>query len=422
MERKINVDRLSNLPWDVLDSILVRIPLKEAVRTSVLSTKWRLKWTGLSQYLIDDRIFPTGLVLDPVGRGDQVAGILHQVQVNHNGPIEKFKFSAYCRLDHSVLLQWIIFLGGRGVNEFLLERFDSPMPFEFPFDQFSCPKLRHLNLFCCTIKLPIVHAFEGFSHLTSLQLTEVSINTETLECLIHKCSVLEKLTLLDLEFGDPIFLKIQNTKLRYLKIISAIGDIILHDNPFLVSVEIRLRIPPIPNILEQDSNLVRIFSSLQGIRRLALSNFSVLFFSNGIIPEKLPCPLHNLTVVELSEVSVDTLKQAMVCLSLIKSAPNLEELFISVARPFTNGKFVTDFLSDKCRFGLYFNRLKVVKVRGVWEMDHAWHFVKFILANSPVLETLTIVSLRDGRFTEEQLAKLDRASERVKILSLTACS
>ncbi|XP_062106398.1 F-box/FBD/LRR-repeat protein At1g13570-like [Humulus lupulus] len=418
MERKMNVDRLSNLPWDVLDSILLRIPLKEAVRTSVLSTKWRLKWTSLSQYLIDDRIFSSGLGLDPIARWDQIAEILRQVEMNHNGPIEKFKLSAYCRLDHSVLLQWIIFLSGRGVNEFLLERFDSPMPFEFPFDQFSCPKLRHLDLFCCIVKLPLVHAFEGFSHLMSLQLTEVSINTETLECLIRKCPVLERLTLL--EFGYPVYLKIQNTKLRYLKIVSAIGDIILHDNPFLVSVEIRLRIPPMPNMLEQDNNLVRIFGSLQGIRRLALSDFSILFMSNGIIPEKLPYPLDNLTVLELSEVTVDTLKHAMVCLCLLKSAPNLEELYISVARPFTSGKHVTDFLRDKCRFGMYFNRLKVVKIRGVWEMDHAWHFVKFILANSPVLEALTIVCLRNGRFTEEQLLQLERASERVKILSLTA--
>ena len=81
---------------------------------------------------------------------------------------------------------------------------------------------------------------------------------------------------------------------------------------------------------------------------------------------------------------------------------------------------MTDFLREKCWSGLYFNRLKVVKIKGVWEMDHAWHFVKFILANSPVLETFTIVCLSNGRFTEEELLQLERASEHVKILSLTA--
>ncbi|PON45844.1 F-box domain containing protein [Trema orientale] len=412
----MNVDRISNLPWGVLECILLHLPLKEAVRTSVLSSKWRHKWTNLSQYVIDDKLLSSS-VLDKVARWNQIMKILHQVELNHKGRIQKFKLSAYCRPDHSILVDWIAFLSGNAVKEFILQRFDSPIRFRFPFDRFKCPRLCHLELFGCIIKLP---AFEGFSFLTILQLNQVCIDTETLELLLLKCPVLERLTLL--EFDNPILLKIQNTKLRYLKIVAAVADIRLRNNPFLADVEIRLRIPPIPNVWQKDNNVVRIIGCLQGIKRLALSSWSLVFLANGDVPEKLPSLLQNLTVLELSEVTVDNLKHAMVSLCLIKSAPNLEELFISVSRPFGSSKHVVDFLKEKCLLGLHFKRLKVVKIRGIWEMAHAWHFIKFILANSPVLETMTIVCYRKERFTEAQLQQLERASEHVKILSLTSAA
>ncbi|KAM3712600.1 hypothetical protein ACJW31_01G192200 [Castanea mollissima] len=44
MKRHTNIDRISNLPWDVLDTILVHIPLKEAVRTSILSSPIKSWW------------------------------------------------------------------------------------------------------------------------------------------------------------------------------------------------------------------------------------------------------------------------------------------------------------------------------------------------------------------------------------------
>lgn len=272
----MEVDRISALPWDVLDSILLRLPLKEAVRTSVLSSKWRHKWANLSQYVLDDKIL-SGLDLDKVARWNQIMKIFHQVEVNHKGPIEKFKLSAYCRPDHSILVQWIGFLSGKCVKEFILQRFDSPMRFEFPFNQFSCPRLSILELFGCIIKLPSADAFEGFSCLRSLQLTEVCIDTDTLESLILKCPVLERLTLLKID--NQIFLKIQNTKLRYLKIVAAVVDICLQNNPLLATVDIHLRLPPIL-IWQKDSNLIRIIGCLQGIKKLALTSSSLVVISH----------------------------------------------------------------------------------------------------------------------------------------------
>ncbi|PWA62518.1 FBD-like protein [Artemisia annua] len=49
-----HVDRLSNMPDEVLSEILSLMPTKFAVRTSILSKRWRYKWTLVTNIDIDD--------------------------------------------------------------------------------------------------------------------------------------------------------------------------------------------------------------------------------------------------------------------------------------------------------------------------------------------------------------------------------
>ncbi|KAJ0612071.1 putative F-box domain-containing protein [Helianthus annuus] len=40
-------DIITNLPDDLINPILERLPVKDAVRTSVLSKRWRYRWTTM---------------------------------------------------------------------------------------------------------------------------------------------------------------------------------------------------------------------------------------------------------------------------------------------------------------------------------------------------------------------------------------
>ncbi|XVF81858.1 hypothetical protein PTKIN_Ptkin15bG0189400 [Pterospermum kingtungense] len=113
MERPENSDRISNLPWDVLNNILVHLPLKDAARTSLLSRKWRYKWASLSEFVITDKCITSSMPYK-ARWVEVVRRILHQVQSHNRGPIEKFKISAYCYPDHSDLDELIIFLTLKG--------------------------------------------------------------------------------------------------------------------------------------------------------------------------------------------------------------------------------------------------------------------------------------------------------------------
>lgn len=414
----MNMDRISNLPLEVLGSILVQLPLKEAVRTSVLSSKWRHKWTSLPHFVLDDKIFPSSMSLDKFERWDHISRIIRQVQRNTTGPIETFKLAAYCRPDHYLLAEWVAFLSGKGLKEFVLKEFDSPKWFKFPFDLLSSSLLRRLELFGCMIKLPPAGAFEGLSSLTSLQLNNVFVDTDTLECLILKCPVLESLTLFD--FEKAIFLKIKNTRLKYLKISSAFRDICLLNNPLLATVDICLRIPPVLFMEQKDCNLVRTVGCLHGVKRLVLSAEFLVFLGNCDVPERLCVLLDNLTSLELREVRVDNIRHMTVLLCLLKSAPNLEELSISVDRSRFFSKPVTDFVKAQCSLGLSFNSLKVVKTRGIFESGLDWILFELLLAHSPVLESMSIARYGGVRIPEEHFWRLKRASERVKIFSFTS--
>lgn len=419
MEKQTKIDRISNLPWDVLDTILVHMPLKEAARTSILSSKWRYKWTGLSQFVIDDKCLPSSLS-DKVARWGEIMKIIHQVQLKHSGsiekcPIEKFKLAAYCHPNHSDLDQWIQFLTEKGIKELILQEFDSVKRFKFPSCLFSCPHLSRLELYGCIIKLS--PTFKGFNSLASLQLCQVSISSDTLEYLIHNCPFLERLTLLNVDHSAV--LKIHNLNLKYLKIDSKFEDIYVTNSPLLTCVDIRLRV--IARQIEQGKacNLVRVIGGLYRIERLILSSHFLEFLAYNNVPDRLPAMLNHLLALDLREVRFDSLKDVRVSLCLLNSAPNLEELLISVGNSCEVSNPVLDFLRAQCLLDLYFNKLKVVKIRGIWGTRLEWEFIKFILAHSPVLEAMTIVKYGGERVPESLLMQVERASEHVKILSLT---
>ncbi|XP_022771902.1 F-box/FBD/LRR-repeat protein At1g13570-like isoform X1 [Durio zibethinus] len=418
MEKPVESDRISNLPWDVLNSILMHLPLRDAARTSLLSRTWKYKWTNLSQFVIDDKCFPNSL--PDKARWGEVRRIFNHVRSNHSGPIEKFKLAAYCYPDHSDLDEWIIFLTFNGIKELILQDFSVIRRFKLPPCLFSCPQLICLELHGCIFKLPTT--FGGFNCLKSLTLTQVSIISETLERLIHSCPILERLTLLNID--HLAILRIHNQNLKYLKVDSEFEDISLESCPLLASVDIHM-IPmdgrTVPRKLEKGnpSNLIRVLGCLHGIKKLSLSSDFIKFLANGSLPERFPTPLLNLLFLDLKKITFSSFKDVAAFFSILRSSPKLEELVISVVYSNQACRRVLGFLKEQSRYDFFFSQLKVVRIRGLHGTKPEWEFLKLILAHSPVLETLTIVKYETGRLRESLLLDVERASENLKIMSLT---
>ncbi|CAL2279439.1 unnamed protein product [Prunus armeniaca] len=83
----MELDRISNLPSDVLAKLLSHLWVREAVRTSVLSSKWRYRSAMLPHLVFDDECVSS---LEHIS----FVNIVDHVLLGHIAPIHKFKLSS----------------------------------------------------------------------------------------------------------------------------------------------------------------------------------------------------------------------------------------------------------------------------------------------------------------------------------------
>ncbi|XP_077223956.1 F-box/FBD/LRR-repeat protein At1g13570-like [Tasmannia lanceolata] len=167
VRRASTFDVISNLPRDGIEAILVRLPIKDTVRTSILSSKWRYMWVTIPQIVFDRRCYPSDIPSSNKAFYTlKCVNIVDQVLLQHRGPIHKFECIDYLR-SCSSFDRWILFLSRHGIKELILEFFDG-VRYKLPLCLFSCQELYDLRLERCIFNIP--PAFEGFSHLKSLYL------------------------------------------------------------------------------------------------------------------------------------------------------------------------------------------------------------------------------------------------------------
>ncbi|KAI3499231.1 hypothetical protein L1887_35024 [Cichorium endivia] len=171
--------------------------------------------------------------------------------------------------------------------------------------------------------------------------------------------------------------------------------------------------------------LQNLISSCPALKSLNISNYDSLELTirapnlkfltlEGNTFGKTDLKYQQLKVIDLSQVSFDTMKEIMVLLRLILNAPNLEELQIAGSSDSSSATKAPDlgFWEKQCRFDLTFDQLKTVKMMEMFGVPHEVGFIGFLLGNSPLLETMSItpsVYMTKDRFSFLiQLTKLKR--------------
>ncbi|XP_028093343.1 F-box/FBD/LRR-repeat protein At1g13570-like [Camellia sinensis] len=200
-------DIISNLPQSVKETILVCLPIQDAVRTSVLSKKWRYIWTKLPRLVFDDNFCRESTRKTKT----ELMMTIYQVLLLHRGPIPKFILNLSRLESCSEINQLILFLSNNGIQEFalLIRKGD---PYKLPSSLFSCEQIRCLRLRSCVFKSP--PEVKGFSRLLELVLYEVVVTADILSSLISSCPLLEKLSLK--RSGNLDSLEINAPNLRFL--------------------------------------------------------------------------------------------------------------------------------------------------------------------------------------------------------------
>lgn len=203
--RNVGVDLLSDLPDDILIDILSLLPLANAVRTSILSKRWRFLWMYVHnlefEFSNDFRAIDSVLALHK-GAKIQTLDIYYRT---------------FCPdKDTGRVKSWIHFAQARHVEKLVLNLFNRYDDYnEFPEILFKYDSVMHLELWNCSFTFP------SSSHMPSLSclcLCESEVSDSALLDFTSHCPMLRKVKLQNCNHESSLSICLRNPNLVELEV------------------------------------------------------------------------------------------------------------------------------------------------------------------------------------------------------------
>ncbi|XP_055805712.1 F-box/FBD/LRR-repeat protein At1g13570-like [Solanum dulcamara] len=369
------LDVLSNLPENVIDVILMSLPFRDAVRTSILSNIWRYKWCRLPELTLDDTFWKTKNNL--IFHTTAITKIIYHILIFHEGPITKFTLCVPKSRSCPMIDDLIYFLAKNGIQDLVLKLPFKGEPYELPPSFFKSLQLRNLILQNCLILRP--PTFKGFDRLIKLELCEVTISSELLGSLISHCLLLEHLVLYIAETYSNL-IEINAPRLKSLYFAGSVRSIFLNNIPLLS--KLLLASSDTDYLGAEKWDIVKFFESLESFSALEHLYLNMLFAAEASeVPTRLP---FDLKCVKKLDLSVDLYNSVEVscALCLIRSFPYLQYMDISEAyyKYDIEEAYQVEFPSD-----VTFNHLREVRLTLASGSIIEMQLAKLLLANSPML-------------------------------------
>ena len=195
------MDRVSNLPDEVLCHILSFLTTKEAALTSILAKRWRNLLAFVPSLTIDDSVF-----LHPEegkqNRQDIIQSFMDFVDrvlaLQGNSPLKEFSLKSFTVDDTDRVDGWISNVLARGVSDLDLKiiiRSDKWNFYPMSPKCFECSTLVKLSI-GCGVDVTLAAARIFLPMLKTLVLVWVKVCPNEFETLLHALPSLEKLVLL----------------------------------------------------------------------------------------------------------------------------------------------------------------------------------------------------------------------------------
>ncbi|CAL5088111.1 unnamed protein product [Urochloa decumbens] len=368
-------DALLSLPPEILDEILGRIDLCDAVRTSALSRAWRHRWESLPSL---DIVIPYG---------QQALWTVDCVLPRCSGRVRRFQAFLDDEFSARRLDEWLlVFSRYGGVQDLNLLRNGNRF-FSLHSSVFSWRRLVSLDLFTCHFP-PLPPGFEGLPDLKVLSLCNVKLQQNgecQLEEIIETSPLLENLILSEVCIGgdDLIEWEIRAPNLRHITICSNFDyGWNFAQLPCLHSAVIELW------EYVGDRDFSKFLSGLVQVTKLRLTTLYAPV--NGVsILETLPCTFANLKSLKLL-MHFNELPPILFMFCLLRKTPNLEKLKILIYDgEEQNIEADEEFLSAQWTDGMCGN-LQVVKLARINWLPNELSFMKLILSKAKLLRSLVV--------------------------------
>lgn len=396
-------DIISDLTDNVIETILVLMPLRDAVRTSVLSRKWRYKWRKIPQLVFDNKI----ILPYQIGARNRFLVTIYHVLLLHRGPILKFTLSI-SRLESCFEIDTFLATALRnGVQEITLQIWEGE-PHKLPSSLFSCQQLTRLILRSCVFTPPT--NFKGFRTVVSLELREVVITLDTFQNLVSGCPLLEQLTFeTSTSFG---FIEIEAPNLKVLNLLGIFESVCVKNAPYLANVSIRSKVPN--GDVENWGNPFDMVSFLHCIPVVKNLNIGYQYMKFGSLPK-----LRHLNNLDVSNVYFGFKEVLGFILAIMHSSPKLHKVVIGAIST-SVGPVTKRFIELWHNSSLYLRHLREVEMRLVSGTLMELQLMKIFLAKCPLLESMVVkpdpTKVSDGGLKIlKELSQFQRLSPKAKI-------
>uniref|UniRef100_A0A1D1Y223 Putative F-box/FBD/LRR-repeat protein At1g78760 n=2 Tax=Anthurium amnicola TaxID=1678845 RepID=A0A1D1Y223_9ARAE len=427
-----NKDRISELPDAIiLQHIFGDLSMKTAVRTSVLSSRWRYLWTSILNLDFDTEVWNS--IPDNSSKGKKQMGekrkkfadIVDQFLEQHRGPhLRRLRLYFYPGDEYCAqTVNWLKLAVKKGVEELDLDFYmETGKEFDLPEFILECRSILSLKLTYCNLKAPPKQ--KGLNFLKSLYLKQVKISDDLVELLLSHCQQLENLYLIGCGKLQHIRISSPAQKLKKLKAVN-LSDLesMEIDASTLITLlysghHIHFHLKNIAGLqwarldttgekdrkvtIHEDPRLV--LSKFSHVKTLHLSAyfFQVVFAGSLIYPD-LPTAVKLRNLIEL-QLSIEVIRgQNVTAITyLLSMCPILEKLFVDVTDPHRNYRptdpWVYELMNSQEEIDVFecaLDHLKIVEFRGFTATMCEFILVRIILSIGLLLESLVLIHPSD---------------------------
>ncbi|XP_074382472.1 F-box protein At5g03100-like isoform X2 [Apium graveolens] len=373
--RRLDNDRISNLPIELMHCIFGRLPVHDAAKTSVLSKTWRNVWKMHPVVILDEQFF------------------LKVMFKNKNSLLSPSSNSYFSTLANGTSICHIF----TAAVSMILSSHTGPI-LDF---KLYIPK--KLELIQSRLSEPTLHS-KCFANLTTVRLVEISISsdmsfgTQIQELYLEKCEGIEHLACQLTTSNNLRTLNISRSETIDCRWIECTKKLECFG----------LQLPAANSNTNKSVDLISLLSNSPRINTLLLNGFTLEVLGRGLsVLDERTTKMVNLKKLRLYRLGYNT-RQISTCLSLIRNLPNLEDLFIGLeleGRKSSNpaGSTVERHLESLDWKDVLLDRLEVVKINGVDGSRAELHLIKLILASSPLLRVISLACSKTVRDPEEKL-------------------
>ncbi|KAG5532599.1 hypothetical protein RHGRI_027032 [Rhododendron griersonianum] len=409
-------DFISDLPKNVIENILERIPLRDAARTSILSSKWRYIWTTVSQLVLDKQFFADTLRTKARVR-QEFTNAVEKILLLHSGPIRKFdlRLPEIIRVNFcSDIDRWILFLSRNGIKDLTLcSTID--MPYKMHSCIYSCRELTRLKLVNCILKPP--SELSGFQYVIRLHFQRTTFGDNTLGPLLSRSGLLERLTI---KYCSGIgHLNINAPNLNSLFIIDNNG---LESLSFVDTPNLRCFFGSLCDKMGKTPTLMEFLVALPRVSKLNLDGFFLELLAAGGSPRNLPATFTLMNSLSLADVEFGDFNVFSCTICLIQSCPNLKKLtFWFSINESTYEEQVVNYLEAPTYMDQTLTKLLYVTMHDLVGLKPQLLLIKLLLACSPMLEIMFVglseqLDINERFEISKELSQFPRLSPKAAVI------